>query len=58
MRKLCEFLFPFLFERNWHTGEQEWSRYRVVLFVGAVGVVVIGILIAAFLQMPVNYRAA
>ena len=58
MRKLCEFLFPFLFERNWHTGEQEWSRYRVVLVLCAFVFVVIGILIAAFLQMPVNYRAA
>ena len=57
MRKLLEFTLPFLFERNWHTGELEYSRERVTLFCGAVGFIVLGILIIAFLQAPVEYAA-
>ena len=55
MRRLTEFLFPFLFERNWHSGELEWSRERVVLFCSALAFVALGILIVAFLQSPVEY---
>lgn len=55
MRKLIEFLFPFLFERNWHSGELDWSRDRVVLFCGAIAFVLLGLLIIAFLQSPVEY---
>ncbi len=56
MRKIIEFLFPFLFERNWHTGEHEYVRERVVLFCGAVAFILIGLLIVAFLQAPVLYE--
>ncbi len=58
MRRICEFLFPFLFERNWHSGEREWNHRRVALFLGAVGFILIGILIVAFLQAPINYTAS
>lgn len=53
--KLVKFLFPFLFVRNWHSGEEELSRPRVVAFGAAVGFLVLGLIAVAILQMPVAY---
>lgn len=54
---IWQFIFYFLYARNWHTGEMELSRPRVVLFTGMLFLVVLGILIAIFLQTPVTYSS-
>lgn len=53
--KLLEFLFPFLFVRNWHTGQKEISRPRAWLFGTAIGFLVVGIIAISFLQLPITY---
>ena len=52
---MVRFVFSFLYTRNWHSGEHELSRPRVALFGGMVFLVVLGLLIAFFLQAPVEY---
>lgn len=52
---IFRFLFHFLYTRNWHTGQLELSRPRVVLFTGMIALIVIGIVAALFLQAPVTY---
>jgi hypothetical protein len=56
MRRLIQFLFPFLFVRDWHSGKQEVSRLRAFVFCVAVGFIVISIGAIAFLQAPVSYN--
>lgn len=53
--RLSKFLFPFLFTRNWHTGEYELSEERAALFGGMLFLILLGVLIVAFLQAPVEY---
>lgn len=53
--QLLKFLFPFLFVRNWHSGEEEISRPRMFAFCTAVGFILIGVIAIAILQMPVEY---
>jgi len=53
--KLIIFIFPFLFVRNWHTGELELSPPRVALFTAMLALIVIGLVIAGILQSPVTY---
>ncbi len=53
--QLFQFLFPFLYTRDWHSGRKELSRPRVVLFVGMISLIIIALLIAYFLQAPVTY---
>lgn len=50
-----QFVFSFLFIRNWHSGKKELSRPRVMLFVGSIVLVVIALTIISFLQSPVVY---
>ena len=52
---VIEFVFSFLYVRNWYTGERELSRFRVSLFTAAIFLIVLGIAIVALLQMPVEY---
>jgi hypothetical protein len=49
------FIFSFLYTRNWHSGERELSRPRTVLFFGMLFLCFIAVVIAAFLQSPINY---
>lgn len=56
--KLIIFIFPFLFVRNWHTGELELSRPRVVLFGAMLALIIFGLVIAGILQSPVIYTSA
>ncbi|MDA8597200.1 hypothetical protein N9L26_02580 [Candidatus Pacebacteria bacterium] len=49
------FIFGFLYVRDWHSGQMELSRPRVVLFAGMLSLIVLGILIALILQRPVTY---
>jgi len=52
---IWQFLFHFLYARNWYTGELELSRPRVVLFAAMMFLLCLGILIVSFLQAPVTY---
>ncbi|MFT5036805.1 MAG: hypothetical protein ACI9VM_000370 [Candidatus Azotimanducaceae bacterium] len=49
------FIFSFLYTRNWHSGEHELSRPRIVLFSCMFFLIFLALIIAAFLQAPVNY---
>ena len=51
------FVFPFLYVRNWYTGQLELSRPRVTLFAGALFLLVLGLLIVSVLQAPIEYQA-
>lgn len=53
--RFIEFIFSFLFVRNWHTGQLELSRPRVALFGGMFFIIFLGVLIAFFLYTPVEY---
>ncbi len=53
--RFLRFIFPFLFVRNWHEGTYEVSRDRLVLFLAAIGFILLGLLIITFLQSPVEY---
>lgn len=53
--KLIQFIFPFLFVRNWHNGARELSRSRSVLFFGFLALLGLGFLAAYLLQAPVQY---
>lgn len=54
---LFRFMFPFLYTRNWYTGAHELSPPRVALFVGMLFLILLGVLIIAFLQAPIEYEA-
>lgn len=54
---MFRFVFSFLYTRNWHTGELELSRPRVALFAGMLFLVFLGVIIAYFLQAPVEYNS-
>lgn len=53
--EIIRFVFSFLFVRDWHTGQMELSRPRLVLFSVMVFIILLGILIALLLQAPVMY---
>ncbi len=55
--KFIQFIFGFLFERNWHTGDLELSRPRVALFSAMLFLILLGIFIVSILQAPVEYVA-
>jgi len=50
-----QFVFSFLYSRNWHTGKQELSRPRVALFAAGLFLVVLAFALISFLQAPVVY---
>ncbi len=54
---IFKFMFPFLYARNWHTGELELSRPRVALFSAMLFILFLGILMASILQTPVSYNS-
>lgn len=56
--KFIQFVFSFLFVRNWYTGHMELSLPRLILFATMLFLLLLGILIASFLQTPVTYTAA
>jgi hypothetical protein len=53
-----QYVFRFLYIRNWHTGQRELSRVRVYWFLGAVMVGVISVVAMYFLQLPVTATAS
>ena len=56
MKKIIRFIFPFLFERNWHDGSWELSRSSLVIFIAVLIVGVLAICIAYMMQAPVSYK--
>lgn len=52
---LVQFVFSFLYVRNWYSGDLELSLPRVVLFSSMLFLVLLGILMASILQSPVTY---
>ena len=50
-----QFVFGFLFVRNWHSGKKELSRPRVALFAAALFLVVLALALISFLQSPTVY---
>lgn len=50
------FVFSFLFERNWHTGEMELSRSRMALFSAGLFLILLGLVMVMLLQAPVIYE--
>ncbi len=50
-----QFVFSFLYTRNWHTGKKELSRPKVALFLGSIILVVLALTLINFLQAPVVY---
>lgn len=55
--KFLQFVFGFLYERNWHTGELEFSRPRVALFSAMLFLLLFGFFIVSILQTPTIYVA-
>ncbi len=52
-----QYVFSFLYVRNWHTGELELSRPRVAIFSAGLFLLMLGLLMATILQAPVIYEA-
>lgn len=52
---IFQFVFSFLYVRNWYTGDLELSLPRVALFFAMLFLVLLGIAIASILQAPVAY---
>ena len=53
--QIFKFIFPFLYVRNWYTGNLEISRPRVILFIAMLIIVSLGVLLATILQTPIVY---
>lgn len=51
------FVFSFLYTRNWHTGQMELSRPRLMLFGAFLLLLAVAISMIAFLQIPIEYQA-
>ena len=50
-----QYIFSFLFTRNWHTGKPELSRPRVALFAAGIFLVFLALALVSFLQAPLVY---
>jgi hypothetical protein len=50
-----QFVFFFLYVRDWHTGRMELSRPRLAIFCGAVFFVLLALLLISIMQAPVIY---
>jgi len=53
--KFIQFVFSFLYVRDWYTGAHELSRPRLALFMGAIFLCLLGLLLIAILQAPTTY---
>lgn len=51
------FVFSFLYIRNWHNGQMELSKPRVMLFAASVFLFVLAAILIGILQAPVEYTA-
>ncbi len=50
-----QFVFSFLYVRNWHTGELELSRSRTALFAAGVFLCLLALFFYSIMQAPVVY---
>jgi hypothetical protein len=55
--RILRVIFPFLFARNWYTGELEISRNRLLLFALFLVLFFLAIAIVLGLGAPVEYAA-
>lgn len=55
--KFLRFVFPFLFVRNWETGEHEVSVPRLYIVLAGCILTCASLAVAYFLQLPVVYIA-
>lgn len=55
--RILRFIFPFVFARNWYTGQWEVSPARLTLFLLTLALVAIGIVLVYVLQRPIVYTA-
>lgn len=53
-----KYIFGFLYERNWHSGEMEISYVRLSIFSALVFLLVLGLVLIWLMQLPVEYRAS
>ncbi len=58
MMRFLRAALPFLFVRNWYTGDWELSSSRVLLFAAALLLFGIATAIVIILQAPVEYSRA
>lgn len=54
---IIQFVFGFLYTRNWYSGDLELSRLRVSLFFAMLFLVILGIAIISVLQAPLTYES-
>lgn len=52
---MFQFVFSFLYTRDWYTGKMELSHPRLALFSAALFLILLGVVIASVLQAPVEY---
>lgn len=52
---LFQFIFSFLYTRNWHSGKLELSWPRTALFGAALILIILGLIIVTILQAPLEY---
>ena len=50
-----QFIFSFLYTRDWYSGKLELSLPRVSLFCAMLFLILLGIVLASILQSPVAY---
>lgn len=50
--KFLQFVFSFLYVRNWHTGYKELSPYRTAVFAAGLLIVLLALLMIHYLQSP------
>jgi hypothetical protein len=48
------FVFSFLYVRNWHTGERELSRPRLLVFGSILFLLLLALTLIAVLQTPLE----
>ena len=51
------FIFSFLYVRDWHTGQMELSRPRIMLFLALLFLLVLALTLITVLQTPIDYQA-
>ena len=54
---ISRFILPFLFVRNWHDGQWEFSRARFMLLSMGIFFIALGLIVAYFLQTPIEYTS-
>lgn len=52
-----QFIFFFLYTRDWNTGRYDLSRERVALFFAGLFLLLLGLLMVTIMQAPVVYES-